>query len=452
VRRLIPAVACVAAAAALPAPASAFTTGFTDGVFLDSDPAVRASWLDRTQAAAAETVEFGAAWSAIAPTRPKRPVDPGDPAYRWDSVDAAVRDADARGLRVVLQLTNAPRWAEGRSRRRNAPAGTWRPDARAYGQFAEAAARRYSGSYVPAGASQPLPRVRTWQLWGEANIFTNLNPQWVRRKGRWRIESPGIYRALLNAGYRSIHGVQPDALVLTAGSAPFGDVRPSGRRIQPVTFWRKVLCIAGRRCTAHFDGLAHDPYSVGSPQRRALNRNDVSIPDMRKLTRVLRAAARRGTVRPRRSKQLWVTEVSYDSSPPDPDGVPARRHARWVAETLEILWRAGVDGVVWFQIRDAAPDPSYGATYQSGMYFRDGRPKRARSAFRFPFVARKGGVWGRAPAGGAVVVERRTDGGWVALRTLRPDSSRIIRGRGARRGTLLRARQGADASLAYRSR
>ena len=59
--------------------------------------------------------------------------------------------------------------------------------------------------------------------------------------------------------------------------------------------------------------------------------------------------------------------------------------------------------VLWLQLVDAPPIPSYGATYQAGLYYLNGAAKPAARAFRFPFVTKRvnrGHVyaWGRAPA------------------------------------------------------
>jgi hypothetical protein len=116
--------------------------------------------------------------------------------------------------------------------------------------------------------------------------------------------------------------------------------------------------------------------------------------------------------------------MSWDSSPPDPQGVPEARHARWLEEAFYLLWRQGVDTVTWFQIRDQAPEPSYPETNQSGVFFRDGRPKLAATAFRFAFVAvRSGGrvrFWGHTAAPGLVRIEGRTARGWAVIASVRP--------------------------------
>ena len=92
------ALAAVAAAFALPAPASAERpldlgiTGYTDSLFFDPDPAVHDLWLDRTVDAGAEIVVLSAGWRSIAPaTPPANPRDPADPGYDWGDLDAGVR-------------------------------------------------------------------------------------------------------------------------------------------------------------------------------------------------------------------------------------------------------------------------------------------------------------------------------------------------------------------------
>jgi len=44
--------------------------------------------------------------------------------------------------------------------------------------------------------------------------------------------------------------------------------------------------------------------------------------------------------------------------------------------------------VVWYLIVDEPPIPSYGATWQSGLYLRDGTPQPALVSFRFPSSSR----------------------------------------------------------------
>jgi Cellulase (glycosyl hydrolase family 5) len=448
VRSITTILAALAAALAFAGVADARTLrlGFLDGLFTEA-PAARDPWLDRAAASGSDVVRVATGWGGLARERPARPRDPADPAYDWAVLDETVRAAQARGLEVILGLTGAPPWAEGPRRPARAYPGAWRPDAQAYGDFARALALRYSGRY------DGLPRVRLYQPWNEPNLDRYLAPQWVRRDRRWRPASPGIYRSLLNAFARGVKEVDRTNLVLAGTTAPFGDPFPGGERMQPARFVRALLS----RPTV-FDVLTHHPYSTRGPFAPALNGDDVSIPDLAKLTRPLRRAERAGRISPRGRKRVWVTEVSFDSRPPDPQGVPARRHAQWLAETFFVLWRQGVDLITWFQIRDQAPDPSYGTTYQSGVYLRDGTPKLAQRAFAFPMVARRGRaraatLWARAPAAGRLVFERRSGGRWREVAAASAARHGVVTRRARlRRGTLVRARLGDTASLSARVR
>jgi len=445
--------------------ARALSLGFFDSVF-SADAPERGPWLGRAVDTGADFVRIDIGWAA--PDTPARPPgfdarDPAATAYDFARADAAIVDATARGLRVLASFSGAPRWAEGAGRPADATKGSWRPDPQAIEEYGAALGRRYSGSFPdPARPGRTLPRVAAFQVWNEPNLDTYLSPQW----SRGRTFAPTHYRLMLSAFYRGVKGTSPSALVVSAGTAPFGDPGANGHRIMPARFVRELLCLrrargklVGSACPApaRFDVLSHHPYSVGVPRRRALNADDVSVQDLGKLTRILRAAERSGGALPRRLHPLWVTEISYDSSPPDPRGVPAALHARYLEESLYLLWRQGVATVTWFQIRDQLPVPSYAATSQSGVYLADGRAKPAQRAFRFPFVAERVDrrtlrVWGRTPIAGSVRIERHAAGGWRLVRTVQAKTHGTFLLRLRARGTAsLRGRVGAETSLTWRA-
>ena len=135
--------------------------------------------------------------------------------------------------------------------------------------------------------------------------------------------------------------------------------------------------------------------------------------------------------------------------------MPQAKHARWLAESFYLLWKQGVSRVVWFQIRDQAANGNFPGTPQTGLFEIDGTEKTAYQAFRFPFVAdeRKGskvGVWGKAPAAGQVVIERKRGGDWRTLRTLGVGAKRVFDSTvNLDKGTI-RARFGAEESIPWR--
>jgi len=442
------------------------TLGIADDVYFQS-PSIRATWIDRTVASGARDVVLFVDWAGAAPaTRPPGfdAANPADPAYDWSSLDTVISALAARGLSVVLTIADAPSWAEGPGMPRGATPGTWRPDPVAFGEFATAIATRYSGSFPdPATPGAMLPRVADWQVWDEPNLAIHLSPQWVRRGHTFAPASPTIFRGLLNAFYKAVKTVHADNVVITGAMAPYGDLEPGGQRMAPAEFVRDLLCLDGQALAsapcpapAHFDALAADPYEVGPPTTAALNPDDVSAPDLGKLTRIIDVALQRGRALPQRTKQLWVTEFGYDTKPPNPNGVPVATEARWLEEALYVFWGEGVDTVAWYLIVDEPPVPSYGATWQSGLYLLDGTPKPALQAYRFPFVVEPSGggllAWGRAPAAGTVRIEERSGGAWTVLASGHVDAGAVFEEHlGAAGHATFRAVQGSASSLTWRT-
>lgn len=443
--------------------APAFGVGLTDSYSYESaNEASRLAAFNRTVDARAGLVLLTANWLGIAPSdlpASFNPADPADPAYQWDVLDSAVRAATEKGLGVAILVAGAPPWAEGPNRPSlaTAPAGSWRPDPGKLRQFAIAIATRYSGSFTDPAAPGlgPLPRVMDWQLWGEPNLSVYLTPQWNGH----RPVAPIQYRAMLNAFYAGIKSVNPGDKVITGGTAPYGD-SPGGARMQPALFWRTLLCLKGQRLRptgcpdpAHFDIAAHNPIDEFRPTRGALNRDDISTPDLGRLKRILAKARSTGRSKPGGRKQLWATEIWWESNPPDPSGVPAGTQARWLEQSFYLLWKQGVQRVVWFEIVDTPPQF---VPYQTGLFLSDGTPKPAYSAYRFPFVADRLGkqtvrVWGMAPTPGGVQVQRKRGAGWHTVKRLSAGRDRVFVGKlGLRGAARLRARADGETSLTWR--
>lgn len=419
------------------------TIGFNvQGVFTTPSSSTRSMWFGRAAQEGAGIVRVNVYWDNVAPAvRPAGfdPSNPSSPGYDWTSIDTAVRDLSAGHMKVLLTIFDAPAWAEGPGIPSSAFPGTWRPDPAQYAAFATAAATRYGGHFQdPLNPGTNLPQVRYWQAWNEPNLSNYIEPQWTSSGSGLVAESPIIYRDLLNAFYGAVKGVSASNFVVTAGTAPFGDP-PGGQRIPPVAFYRYLFCLKDNRKLSplscpdppRLDAISHHPYGIGGPLWHAQNADDVAVPDVYKIVRVLKAAERAHHVLPRGPKQFWDTEISWDSSPPDPQGVPIQKQARWVEQTMYVLWSQGVDTILWLQIIDAPPIPSYGATNQGGMYYVNGQPKPAAQAMRFPFVTQRKGkkrvlAWGRAPQGGRLQLQLRRRGRWVTVHRLRVRSRQVF--------------------------
>ena len=372
-------------------------------------------------------------WSEIAPTRPASPTNPADPAYSWvDSrADARIQGALDAGLTPLVTVFKAPRWAEDRSVF-DGEAGTVDPSAQAFGDFAQALAKRY-------------PNVHLWEAWNESNLNHFLSPQIVDGKPY----SPEMYRGLLNAFYAGIHKVDPGATVVAGGLA-------RRYKIPPLAFMRQLFCLSDKlkpvaSCPVHLDAWSHHPYTDGGPFKKQGSPDGVSLGDLPRMRQLLAAAAASGNALPVRTTiPFWVSEFSWDTDGPDPDAVPMKLHSRWVSEALYQSWRSGVSFFVWHQLRDR-PFPE--TQYQSGLYFcgaastsddvngrcadsgfysRDDVKTSSLLAFEFPFVAYANNgrvkVWGRTmdSAPHTVLIQRKVPAGWQTLKTIAADSFGIF--------------------------
>jgi hypothetical protein len=463
------------------AAAPALRLGFSDlGTMQNGDPAERPLELQHLTSTGARSLRIMWSWANVEKTKPAddaTATDPGYAGYDFSGLDALLRDTAAAGVEPLVMMNRAPAWWEGPNRppvSTDVSAGTWDPDPAAYRRFMTAAARRYSGSYPdPLRPGATLPRVHYWQIWNEPNLSVELNPQWVKSGGHWKTNSPRLYRTLLAAGYEGVKAGVPGDTVVTAGTAPYGDPQPGGLRIMPARFVRELLCVTGRatlkatdcRSTpAKFDVLAHHPYPIGPPGRHAINADDVVVPDFDKLERPLKVALAAGNVFPKTPKPIWATEMSWDSNPPDPGGIPAELQARYLAGAVYVLWRQGVKALFWWNLRDDAKGRGYEYSLQSGVFARgttvaQDTPKPSFTAMRFPFVGYrkyanfKGSgdtlLWGLAPAAGTSVSIQTPNGTkWTTIKRLKAGADHVFQLRvHAKSGQRYRAVQAQTVSI-----
>ena len=409
-RRLTITIAVLVAAAVAAPSADASSRQLT---IMQDDAQVRGateSTLDEFDSLGVDVVKLNLYWDEVAPGGRRKPAgfNGADPnAYSWGSYDNAVRAILARGMRPFLSLGGrAPDWATRNRGRR----GTYRPSAREFRRFAEAAGRRF-------------PDVGIWSIWNEPNLYSWLSPQ--RRRGA--PVSPSIYRGLYIAGHRGLRasGNGRDTILL-------GELMPRGgtdrRKVPPLAFLRELACLNSkyrryrgraakvrgcrkkvRRIPA--SGLAYHPYTLaGGPGVRE-PRDDAAIGQLSRVRRTLDALARRGKL-PRRLK-IWITEFGFQTRPPDRFATPIRRAPAFMDLSEWIAFRnRRVASYAQYTLRD-------NAAWQSGLRFADGRPKRGvYAAFRMPLLVRSLGanaveVFGglRSASGGSATVESKARGG-----------------------------------------
>ena len=265
-------------------------------------------------------------WDEVAPQQQPaswQPENPADPHYDWHYIDLGVTEAVQAGLTPMLLVDGAPPWAQRCKSPANIQASEMcDPDPAALEAFAKAAAARYSGHF--AG----LPRVQYWQGLNEPNLTLFFFPQF---NTAGKPLSPDLYRHLINSFYAGIKSVDPSNLVIAAGLGPIAVPKWT---IGPMRFTRLLLCMQGVKnpqptkgnCEGgvHFDIFDIHPYTSGGPSHEG-GVNDVELGDLGKLPTLLKAADRAGRIKGSGGHtELWITEFSWDSQPPDPGGLPMK--------------------------------------------------------------------------------------------------------------------------------
>ncbi len=321
--------------------------------------------------------------------------------------DAIDRAAAATGVGTYFVLgPPPPLWASGRHGGRPLP--QWRPSARDFGQFVRMMGVRYSGNYVPPGATTPLPRVGFWGIWNEPNYGPDLAPQAV---DGWSVEvSPALYRALLDSAWSALRasGHARDTIL-------FGELAPRGVQasdgMTPLRFLRALYCVDGsfrplagtaarlRGCppagsgshafrTRHpalFEatGLAIHPYPQGLPP------NDITpdepgyadLPAIPRLERTLDNLQRAyGSAR---KLPIYDTEFGYKTDPPFPGGVSPSAAAAYINWAEYISWRdPRIRSYDQYLLTD--PPCQALACFATGLEYQSGKRKPSFTAYRVP--------------------------------------------------------------------
>jgi hypothetical protein len=120
--------------------------------------------------------------------------------YDWWRTDRIVRNAEERGLNLIVRLDRQPFWSQsdgGELPLENAPPA----DLQDFGDFCYAVAGRYRG------------QIEAYQVWNEPNLAREWGGQ---------PPDPVAYTELLAVCYEAIKRGDPHAIVISAGPAPTG--------------------------------------------------------------------------------------------------------------------------------------------------------------------------------------------------------------------------------------
>jgi hypothetical protein len=373
-------------------------------------------------------------WSAVAHgtknpnTHPRfDPTNPADyPKGAWSNYDALVKDAAEIGIAVYFDVTGpGPSWAMGKTKDPLEKA-SYMPNPSQFGKFVEAVGTRY-------------PKVNVWSIWNEPNQVGWLSPQGVYNSKLHAVlpYSPILYRKLWYAARQALNvtGHAKDT-VLVGETAPLGSPPQNGSTpMRPEQFIREFFCVNSqleplsgvqasvRGCSIFkrggpivASGWAMHPYTKAEPPTWSkAPTGSIVIDNIAALPKLLDGIANNtGRVAP--SLPIWITEMGYESNPPDPDrGVSLANQAAWDNEVDYMAYnQPRVVAVTQFLLEDAGPNTAYKKgtrgywdTYQSGLEFGPGSghtPGSHKPAFNDYAMP----IWVAPAAGGQIELWTQT--------------------------------------------
>jgi hypothetical protein len=369
----------VLSAAGLAVPAATASPGMSIGIYDEGatffdDPGAT---FDRYQSLHVQVLRVNLYWGGklgVSKYRPFDGADPRDASYDWSLYDRVVQFAGAHGIKILFSITGTPRWANG-GQSSNRPPKSFND----LYKFAYAAAARYSGDYAGTDGRE-LPAVRLWAAWNEPNNPVFLRPQFVKRDGKWVIQSARDYARICNAVYSGVHATMYRGEKVACGvTAPRGNNNPASARpsVSPVAF----LIAAKKAGMRTFDAYAHNPYygtPIETPTTKPPGTRSGQVPTAVTLANLDVLLKELGHLYGPR--HLWITEYGYQTNPPDSlFGVSWAAQARYLTQAFALARKnPRIDMMLWFLVKD---QPALGG-WQSGLITVDGRRKPAFAAFQ----------------------------------------------------------------------
>jgi len=428
---LLPLAIALRAAPAAHADPYQYSVMMDDNLLLYSGQTIRVRTLDDMKGLGVQAVRATLLWSAVAkgtknPATHHRfdPTNPADyPRGAWTNYDELVQDAAAVGMTVYFDVTGpGPSWAMGKTSDPTEKP-SFMPNVGQFAKFVKAVGTRYSGTY------HGISRVTVWSIWNEPNQVGWLAPQGVYNSRLHAIlpYSPILYRQLFYAARRALDQTgHANDIVLAGETAPLGSPPQNGRTpMRPAEFIREFFCVNShlqpytglqaevRGCSIfkregplQASGWAHHPYTKAEPPTWKAPVDSIVIGNIAALPKLLNAIAQ-NTHRVAPNLPVWITEMGYESNPPDPfRGVSLADQAAYNNETDYMAYKnPDVVAVTQFLYQDAGPNKAfkkgtrgYWGTYQSGLEFGPGNgvepagtPKPAYNAYKMPiWIAQAG--------------------------------------------------------------
>ena len=277
------------------------------------------------------------------------------PAYRFADLDEFVRNAQQRGMEVLMTIWGTPKWANGGKGPAYLP--TKMAD---FQNFARAVATRYNGR------RPGYPFVRFYGIWNESNLGNFLAPQF---NSKGKIVSPAAYAKLAAAGYAGIKLGSPRAQVAIGETSSNGKDKPkqgstdsdNARHVREAGRAGEQEAQVRRLGPAPVSRAGEPgPSPEGALSERRLQHDEAVESDLDKWFG-------------RKNIPIWITEYGNETKPGEPKGVTEAQQAAYVPQAIAFARKdPRIPMFIWFVFRDSAGSP-----WQSGVYRTSGAAKPA---------------------------------------------------------------------------
>lgn len=154
--------------------------------------------------------------------------------YDWSNLDRIVEQTQQHGLKLIVRVSQDP----------DRPFWAGNPPNNA-GDFAD---------FLAALASRYGSRIQAYQIWNEPNLAR----EWGGKR-----PDPAGYARLLKIAYGAIKGINPKAIVVTAGMAPTGT--DSEIAMPDITFYDRMYQAMNGNSNGYFDMLGVHAAGYAAP-------------------------------------------------------------------------------------------------------------------------------------------------------------------------------------------
>jgi hypothetical protein len=163
--------------------------------------------------------------------------DPVQGIYGWEELDAIVATTNAYGLKLLVNVVQAPTAYN--------PTNGLPADPKDLGNFLELMVQRYGN------------QIHAYEIWNEPNLAHETG-------GYITPEDVGLYVEILKEAYTRIKGLNPDAIVLAAASSSSGVTNPN-IALSDEEFYRAMYTYNDGEVRNYFDVQAVHPGGSANP-------------------------------------------------------------------------------------------------------------------------------------------------------------------------------------------